>query len=206
MKTLNDFPSYVKVKEAVDKLRSEQNQISERMGEITAEWMKPKRKIDGQDAWDLALEGGDNMPVVEIDSKAALREEYGICEARLRFIEKALDTGAMELDKVHGRVSLEICKEHRPRFVEQIAKLLESVKAVCAANEELERLRAEIVAGGVRSDSIPHCLFDIGSPWENEYGSKASFYRKHIFENFPELEPATAKLRRAMAGKDNENV
>jgi hypothetical protein len=199
---LTEYPEYVRIRTAVDKLRSEQVQLMQRMNEITAELMKPKRKIDGQEAWDFALEGGDNMGSMAIDSKSVLREEYGNCEGELRFIEEALATGTMELDKVHGAACREICETVRFDFVGQIRRILTALKQICEANEVLEKLRSDLEAAGVRTDSLPAAVFDNIGPWDDPhgYGGLVPSYRKYVAEHYPELESARS-LRRQLADK-----
>src|SRR5262245_18697316 len=70
-KQLSDFPEYVRIRQTIDKLRSEEQEINARLEEIRVELSKPKQKIkiDGQDAWSLALEGKD-QPSVEIDAES----------------------------------------------------------------------------------------------------------------------------------------
>lgn len=135
----------MRIRQTVDRLRAEEQRIAARQEEIHTELNKPKRQIDGQTAWAFALENED-VPSFNSDTKTSLQEEYQINEGRLRFISEALATGTMELDKAHGKASLEICcKEARPDFIPQIKKLLGGIRSVCEANEALESMRAELV-------------------------------------------------------------
>ena len=56
MKRLTDFPEYVRIRDRVNALKTEEQQITTRLGEIEVELSKPKRQIDGQTAWDTAVE------------------------------------------------------------------------------------------------------------------------------------------------------
>jgi len=196
---LTDFPDYTRVRTAVDKLRSEQQQIAVRLEEIRVELSKPVRRIGGQDAWSHALEGED-IPM-DIDTRSSLREESRLLEGQLRFLEEALSTGTMELDRLHGRCSLEICAQVRPLFVKQIHRILAALKELCSANGELETIRSDLERDGVRTDSLPHAIFDVGA-WDGDpYGGSRAFnYRRHVSEQYPELEPNKAK-RRELAAK-----
>jgi hypothetical protein len=185
-KQLSDFPEYARIRQAVDRLRAEEQQIAARQEEIRAELNKPKRQIDGQDAWAFALQN-EGEPSFNGDTQSSLGEEYQINEGRLRFIAEALATGEQELDKVHGRASLEICSEVRPQFVVQVRRVLEAIKAICEANRELEMLRSALQAQGVGTGSLPSGTFEIGGMWNDPYGGRIVGYQRYIAENYPEL-------------------
>ena len=168
------------------------------------ELTKPTQRINGEDAWSLALQGG-NAPA-EIDAKSSLREEFQLLEGRLKFIREALDTGVLELDRVHGRASLEICKEVRPQFTKQIEKLLGGIRAVCEANEDLETLRSDLERDGVRSGSLPSCTFGIGGRWCDEFGGRVTDFLRYIADNYPELTRAAGQAIRAKLKELNAKV
>jgi hypothetical protein len=192
MKQLSDFPEYTKIRETVEKLQAEKQQIAARLDAIRVELSKPVRRIAGQDAWSHALEGEDLS--MDVDTGSSLREEFQKLEGRERFINEALSTGVMELDKAHGQASLEICTEARPLFVEQIQKLLKGLKAVCEANAELEALRSSLRAQGIEAGSLASATYDLGGIWNDPYGGKLAGYQKYISENYPEVA--------ALAGQD----
>jgi hypothetical protein len=154
-KELTNFPDYAKIRQAaVDKLRAEEQTINARLEEIGVELTKPTQRINGEDAWSLALQGG-NAPA-EIDAKSSLREEFQLLEGRLKFIREALDTGVLELDRVHGRASLEICKEVRPQFTKQI----ESCWA--ESGQSAKRMRTwrlcAAISSGTASEAVRYLL------------------------------------------------
>jgi hypothetical protein len=186
MKQLNDFPEFVQVRATIDRLRAEEQKIIARQEEIHAELNKPKQQINGQDAWAFALEN-EGEPSFNSDAKSSLQEEYQLNEGRLRFIAEALATGTMELDKVHGRVSLEICNAHRGEFVDVIHKLLQAIKTICECNRTLESMRNDLEARGIRTGSIASATFEIGGDWNSVYGGRVVSYQKYIAEFYPEL-------------------
>ena len=137
---------------------------------------------------------------LQIDSAAALREEFSACEGRLNFIKEALSVGMMELDKVHGKYSREICETIRPQRIAQIRQILEHVKAICEANDALEQTRVDLEREGIRTGSLPHCTFDIGGRWNDQYGGRVVGYQRYISESYPELtSPAGQEIRKKRA-------
>src|SRR4029077_5998636 len=125
MKTLSDYPEYVKVHGAVEALRSEKTEVSSRLEQIALELSQPRQQqqVDGQAAWECALEGKDNDGI-EDDTRAALREEQLRLEGRARRLDEALGFGEMELDRVVGRCSLEICQGIRKEWLRMFARSL----------------------------------------------------------------------------------
>src|SRR5438094_1858891 len=119
-KKLSDFPEYALISEKVQALRTEEQQITARVEAIGVELSKPKPQVDGQDAWQRALEGGEYSNSMEIDPAASLREELLQLEGRLRFVGEALTIGVQELDRVRGKYSLEICQTVRPKWAAEV--------------------------------------------------------------------------------------
>jgi hypothetical protein len=202
-KTLTDFPGYVRIRDHVQALKAEEQQITNRLGEIEVELSKPKRQIGGENAWQRSLE---DKWCFEIDTAASLREEFSNCEGRLNFIREALSVGTMELDRVRGQASLEICQEVRPLFVKQAEKILTSLKAISEANEELGRLRDDLEQAGVATGSLPSATFDPGGRWNDQYGGRVTGFQRYVSEAYPEVEalaaqPVKAKLR-ALADRE----
>jgi hypothetical protein len=202
MKQLSDFPEFVECRDAVQRAQGELQRISERKAEIQTALMSIKQKQQAGDEWDVYKVGTIVSEVGCCTNETELREEYADIEERERFVSKALERGRQELDRYHGAACREICEGLRPLFIEQIREILEAVKRICSANEQLERLRRDLEATGVRTDSLVSCVFDIGGPWDDPhgYGSRPSFYRKFVSEHFPELEPTKA-LRQKLTEK-----
>jgi hypothetical protein len=122
---LTDFPQFVKIKATVEALKNQELEVVARIQQIELEMTKPKQKINGEDAWQRALEGNGEFSVVEIDTSSELRAELSFLEGRLRFVHEALEVGQTELDKVRGICSLEICATIRPQWVAEIGKILQ---------------------------------------------------------------------------------
>jgi hypothetical protein len=116
---------------------------------------------------------------------------------RLNFIREALGTGEIELDKVRGRFSLDICAAARPRYMEQVKRILLALKTISDANAELQHIRDELERQGVTAGSLAAATFDLGGTWNDRYGGRLVGYQKYIAEHFPELA--------AVAGQSNQN-
>jgi hypothetical protein len=184
-KTLESFPEFVKINSTLEALRREDQEIAQRMEKISVELSKATQTIDGQDAWSLALEGkGFRM---EIDAASSLREEFQMLEGRRRFVTEALAVGVMALDAARGKYSLELCQQIRPQWTAEIKAILESLKRICEANASLDRMRADIEAQGVRTDSFPYSKFDLGGSWNDPYGGKIVGFQRDSADHFPEL-------------------
>jgi len=201
-KQLSSFPEYVRVNEAVRALRAEREQLLGRIEAANEELSQPQQHIDGKTAWECALEGRTyNM---EVDVKSSLREELQWIQARLAFIDEALSVGEMEVDKVVGKVSLQICATVRPQWIAEVRKILEHLKALSLANEKLDELRTELESDGIRTDSLVYSKYDLGK-WND---GKTLGYQRFIADSFPELASAAgqeikARLR-ALAQREQE--
>jgi hypothetical protein len=157
--------------------------------------MKQPPKEPGDDEWALFKVGGI-AEVCGCTNEAELRQEYADLDRRELFVARALEQGKLELDAVHGRISREICAAVRPQFVERIREILGGIKVVCEGNGALEKLRADLEQKGVRTDSLPYAILDVGVWDDHPYGgSEVSNYRRHIAEHYPETEPTRVKRR-----------
>jgi hypothetical protein len=166
--------------------------------------MKQQPTDKGDDEWSQFKEGG----VSEICGSAnevELREEYAHLDQREQFVTKALKQGRLELDRVHGQTSLQICNSHRAEFVDVVHKLLQAIRTICECNRRLEATRNDLEARGIRTDSIPSATFEIGGDWNSEVGGRVMSYQKYISDNYPELAGAAgqdiAMKRRELAAK-----
>jgi hypothetical protein len=189
-KTLNDFPEYVRIKTAVDGLQSERYQVSSRLQQIELELSQPKQRQQdgGQTSWNLALEGKTGEDVV--DNRQGLHDELVEAEGRVRFIDEALEVGMMELDRIRGRASLELCQQVREKWVTQIARILDALKVIDQANRALDVMRSDLERNGIRTGSLASAVFDPGGRWSDPYGGKVAGYQRFISENYPELTAA----------------
>jgi hypothetical protein len=188
---LTDFPDYVRIRQTVDALRTEQQQVTQRVEEIGVELSKPRQQIGGEDAWTVALEGGGVVPA-EIDAKSSLREETQFLEGRLRFIGEALASGELALDRALGKASLEACAEVRAEYVAQVKRILSALREVCGGNEELQRIRREVESRGFKTGALPSAEFDLGL-WDDPFGGRLASYRRYVAENFSEVETTRVK-------------
>jgi hypothetical protein len=191
-KTLDEFPEFVKIRDAVQALQSEKSEVSSRLERIALELSQPReQQIDGQSAWNLVLEGeGTVRSRYATDNRSELRDEQIQLEGRLTFIHQALEVGTMELDKARGQASLEICATVRPEWVAQIKIILECLKQISAANVSLDVMRATLERDGVVTGALPYSKFDIGGSWSDPYGGRVTGYQREAADHFPELAAA----------------
>jgi hypothetical protein len=184
---LSEFDEYVKANIALERLRREQQELSRRFEEIAFQLSQPKKTMDAQAAWELAL---DDKDFQVNDQPSPLREEFQQLESRLRFVNQALDHGMQVLDGVVGRCSSEICAGIRKEWVGHIERILKSLKVICEANTSLDQMRDALEAQGVRTDSLHYAKFDLGGEWSDPMGGKVVGYQRFVSENYPELSSA----------------
>jgi vacuolar-type H+-ATPase subunit I/STV1 len=193
-KKLTDFPEYSEVLEQFQGVVTRLTRVQERKEEIRT---RP-RSIDAESAWEQAKGTLVGIDSAKIDSPVSLGEEFSSLEREESVLTKALEAGRHELDTVRGRCSLEICQSAvRPRFVAQVRRILESLREISSANEELERIRAELERDGIATGSLASAIFNLGGSWDDIYGGKVVGYQRFIAENFPELANEAKTARRS---------
>jgi hypothetical protein len=195
-KTVNDFPEYVRIQTALEKLRAEKVEVSARFEQISWDLSQPKQKqVDGEQAWAQVLQGTDSYRY-GVDTRSELRDEQIKLQDRLEFLDQVLSTGEMELDRIVGRCSLEICQGIRKEWVAHVGRVLEHLKGLCDGNTALDKMRADLEAQGVRTGSLPYAKFDIGT-WSDPYGGKVVGHQRFIAEHYPELTAAAGMAIKA---------
>jgi hypothetical protein len=153
--TLDSYPGYLRVFAAVQKLRAEKAESSTRIEQILQELSQPReQQIDAAQAWAQALEGRAGYKYAT-DNRSELRDELAQLEGRLRFIDKALSVGEVELDKARGQASLEICAAIRPQWTAEIKVILECQKKISESNQRLD------VACDARARRGFHCCASV---------------------------------------------
>jgi hypothetical protein len=188
-KTLSDYPAFVKISGALQKLQSEKAEVLARIDQINVALSQPNQpQTDGVTAWDLALQGKTGEDVV--DNRQGLHDEQLELEGRLHFIDEALEVGMMELDRVRGQASLELCQQVREKWVTQIARILDALKVIDQANQALDVIRSDLERNGIRTGSLASAAFDPGGRWSDPCGGRVTGYQRFISENYPELTAA----------------
>lgn len=104
---------------------------------------------------------------------------------------EAVRNAQQNLSNIIGSVSLEYCAAALPDFLEQIKRILGSLKQLSDANGELERLRFELEQAGVKTSAIPCCIFAGLDRWSDPHGGRVVGYQLEIRRNFPELAKST---------------
>jgi hypothetical protein len=189
-KKLTDFSEFVRINSTVQALRSEKSEVSSRLDQIAIELSRRRQVVDGKESWHLALEGEGTVSRYAADNRSELRDDQLQLEGRLRFIDEALEVGEQERDKARGPASLEICATVRPAWVEQIGVILECLKKISESNQALDAMRASLEAEGIKTGSLPHCTYDLGGRWSDQYGGRLVGFQRYISEHYPELTAA----------------
>jgi hypothetical protein len=187
MKPLTEYPEYAEMFDGVQKARLRLQRIGERRTEIEMELLSRKLKPEDDTEWDQFRVGGASA-TYGLTNESELREELQHLDHEEIFVERALRQGEQKLDVFVGSLSARICNDWlRPRQLKRIKQKLEAIKTICDANQEEEDDRHELQQGGIRPDSTPNAVFDLGGKWDDPYGGKIVSYRKWIQENYPEL-------------------
>jgi hypothetical protein len=192
-KSLTDFPEFVRIQTAVEKIKSERVEVSRRADEIAWDLSQPKQaQVDGEQAWAQVLEGKDSYRY-GVDTRSELRDEQIKLQDRLEFLDQVLCTGEMELDRVVGRCSLEICQGIRKEWVAHVGRILQSLKAIAETNRTLDDLRNDLEREGVKTGSLAHCTYDLGGEWSSGFGGRLVGFQRYIADNYPELADAAGQ-------------
>lgn len=171
------------ISKRIEALQIEDQKLSRREDEIAEEWAKPKT-LNGAAAW---AAGAENSP--QTMNGATAREELQTIQKRRTFIAEALTEGKRELERARGQVSLKVCKEKlRPVVIENVTKILQALRQISDANKAIEQARNKFASDGIRTDSIPFCIFDIGGNWDDPHGGRVVGYRESVRGSFPEIE------------------
>jgi hypothetical protein len=181
-KTLRDFPGFVSAEATFNKVQAEIIRTDKRLHEVEALLMRPVNQAPSA----LAAFQAESSPVAF--DRSELQREYHDLERRQQFLTKALEEARQQLSRERGRASFEICAERRPLFVKEIDKALTALKQLCAANDELIRLRDELHTEDVSSGSIPVCIVpNLGGYDDPQRDGIASRFRRSLAEDFPEI-------------------
>lgn len=110
------------------------------------------------DQWNQFKAGGsiDTGARSRID---ALRSEQGDLQERESFLREALEQGRTELDKIRGRLSLELCKSYRSEFAKDAREILNAIKLLCDIEQRSQARREGLTRNGITTGSLPtRCL------------------------------------------------
>jgi hypothetical protein len=182
IKSLLDAPEFVAVSDAVRQCELELVSLADRAATVELEILNFKtsqRKED--DEWSQFMAGA-GTPLGETQLKG-LREEEKWLEQRRQFLTQALEQGKMELDCIRRKLSLEICKLHRPAFAEDAKKILSHLQAICELDQQSRHRRTDLERDGVVTGALPYNLFDIGQ-WDDQCGGRIQGYRRWLGENY----------------------
>jgi hypothetical protein len=187
MKQLTEYPEYTAMFDAVQRARLRLQQIGDRRTEIHMDLLSRKVKPEDDTEWDQ-FRGGGAAVTYGLTNESELREELQHLDNEEIFVERALRQGEQKLDAFVGSLSARICNDWlRPRQLKRIKQKLEAIKTILDLNQDEENDRHELQQGGIRDDSTPNAIFDLGGKWDDPYGGKIVSYRKWIEENYPEL-------------------
>lgn len=192
-------PEFSRVTAKLEELCRTRKEKIARLEQLEAELSKARPKVDGQTAWDAALDGC----VEESGTKTALMEELRATRENLVFLDEAIHGGTQARVRIHDRLSVPICAEARPAIVREIKRILAALKAISQANEALVHIRTDLEAGGTRTSSLPWAQFTLDA-WDDPHGGIVVAYRRFISEAYSEVADAAewiAKSARRLRAK-----
>jgi len=110
---VNDDPEFKQASEAVERCQLELLRVADRSRAIESEILGIKEAPPAADDQWTKFKAGGSVETARsrID---ALRAEQADLQQREAFLNEALSQGRAELDRIRGRLSLEICKRRRP--------------------------------------------------------------------------------------------
>lgn len=184
IKTVSDDPEFVRCNDAIRNCQAELLKVGERSAQVEFELLGIKQTVptDADNQWNQFKNGGstDTNSCGRVD---ALRAEQGDLQQRQVFLTEALEQGKMELDRIIGRLSIDVCKAYRPEFAKDAKEMLSHVKALCDIEQRSQLRRAELERNGVKTGSLPTVLFNIGV-WQDPTGGRIMGYRNWLKENY----------------------
>lgn len=188
LKSVNDDPEFKAMSDAVQRCQLELVGVADRSAQLELEILniKTTQPTKENSEWEEFVAGG-NSDILGVPQLTGLLEEQSFLLDREQFLNRALDLGRSELDQRRGRLSLEVCKSHRSAFADDARKILQHLKAICDVTNASRARRERLERDGVETGSIPYLLFDLGGPWDDQYGGKVAGYRRWIKENYPEI-------------------
>jgi hypothetical protein len=171
IKTVNDDLQFKEASNAVERCQLELLRVAERSSAIESEILGIKEIVPADDQWNQFKAGGS----IETGARSridALRAQQSDLQQREAFLNEALTQGRNELDKIRGRLSVEICKSYRSEFANDAKETLHHLKALTDVTERTRRRRESLEQSGIRTGSIPAVVFDLGSRWDDPHGGK----------------------------------
>src|SRR5688572_14404689 len=139
-KHIKEFKEYTAVADPLRNLQKEIKEANDRLDQIGIELSRYAVKSDSPGAWNTYLNEGQDGA----EQRDALKAEANKLGDRKRLLEKALNEGRQEVDRVCGQLSREPCKQARPRNVEQIRRILKAQQEIADACAELGKIREEL--------------------------------------------------------------
>src|SRR5687767_10417765 len=121
---LGDNPEFVRCNDTVQQCQAELLKVIDRSAQVELELLNIKQTVTTDDnQWNQFKNGGST----ETNSRGrvdGLRAEQGDLQQRQGFLTEALEQGRVELDKIRGKLSLQICQGYRSQFVEDARRIL----------------------------------------------------------------------------------
>jgi multidrug resistance efflux pump len=156
-KTLSDFPEYANAKKRHDDAVA-----------VLGEKLTERESVAGQ--LHAARAGGETL-IHDGENYVSVKlffDRLGELDQSILTNKRAVELARAEVERARGQASVEICREARPAFIEQIEVILKALKQICGANAELEQLRGELQREDIESGTtIPHCLCQGVGSWDD---------------------------------------
>jgi hypothetical protein len=150
IKSVSDDPGFREASDAVERCQLELLRVAERSSAIESEILGIKEIVPGDDDQWNRFKSGASIDTGARSRIDALRAEQSDLQAREGFLTEAREQVRAELDKIRGKLSLQICQSYRSQFVEDARQILQHVKSLCDA---IETSRARPREPGARRPS-----------------------------------------------------
>jgi hypothetical protein len=117
------------------------------------------------------------------------REELSTLYHRRTVLQEALkeiDKRIQPLKSEHDKAA---CLQVRPEYIKIGARLLDAIKALCAASTQEKEFYEELRDGGIDSVAsyLPRLMFHGDWKWDDPNGGVIHYWKSFVTENYPEL-------------------
>lgn len=175
MKSINEHAEFRAVSDPLHNIEKEIRQNKKGLDEIRVQLSQKDEPVTGN-AWGAYLSSEDPNAHVKCED---LRQGAARIEDRQRFLESALNQGRAEVEKIRGRLSMELCKQARSLQIAEIKRVFTALREIADACAKMRAIRDDIEKAGYRSSSLRLGEFKLDG---------VDGYKKYIREGYPELE------------------
>ena len=146
--TVNDDPQFKEVSDSVTRCQLELLAVTDHHAQIEMEVLGIKETPPSDDDQWSKFKSGSTIDTRAPSRIDGLRAKQGDLQQREAFLTEALEQGRIELDKIRGKLSLEICKSYRSEFAKDAKETLQHLKALSDVTERTRRRRENLEQAG----------------------------------------------------------